>query len=132
MNEVINNNKYKLKYCFAMLYIHGRKFMIDSVFLIKGLVKTLFYVTLSKFGRQFSCAQKRLPISKTPCITPCKHIVSEALSSYAYNLLAIKPSLIRIIFGAILQTSLIELFYLLLYFSYYITVYVSIFSHVDL
>ena len=34
MKEVINNNsKYKLKYWFAMLYIHGRKFMIGSVFL---------------------------------------------------------------------------------------------------
>ena len=30
MNEVINNNKYKLKYWFAMLYIHGRKCMIGS------------------------------------------------------------------------------------------------------
>ena len=34
MKEVINNNnKYKLKYWFAMLYIHGRKFMIGSVFI---------------------------------------------------------------------------------------------------
>ena len=33
MKEVIdNNNKYKLKYWFAMLYIHERKFMIGSVF----------------------------------------------------------------------------------------------------
>ena len=33
MKEVIvNNNKYKLKYLFAMLFVHGRKFMIGSVF----------------------------------------------------------------------------------------------------
>ena len=38
--------------------------------LIKGLVKTLFFVNLSKFGRRFLCTQKRLMISKTPCITP--------------------------------------------------------------
>ena len=39
MNEVINNNKYKLKYWFAMLYIHGRKFMIGSVFTYQRLSK---------------------------------------------------------------------------------------------
>ena len=36
MKAVINNNnKYKLKYSFAMLYIHGRKFMTGSVFTLK-------------------------------------------------------------------------------------------------
>ena len=39
MNEVVNNNKYKLKYWFAMLYIHGRKFMIGSVFTYQRLSK---------------------------------------------------------------------------------------------
>ena len=39
MNEVINNNKYKVKYWFAMLYIHGRKFMIGSVFTYQRLSK---------------------------------------------------------------------------------------------
>ena len=39
MNEVINNNKYKLKYWLAMLYIHGRKFMIGSVFTYQRLSK---------------------------------------------------------------------------------------------
>ena len=38
MKEVINNkNKHKLKYWFAMLYIHGRKFMVGSVFSYQGL-----------------------------------------------------------------------------------------------
>ena len=42
MKEVINNNnKYKW---FAMLYMHGRKFMIVSVFTYQGLVKTSFFV----------------------------------------------------------------------------------------
>ena len=39
MNEVINNNKYKLKYWFAMLHIHGRKFMIGSLFTYQRLSK---------------------------------------------------------------------------------------------
>ena len=29
------------------------------------------FLNLSKFGCQFLCAQNRLTISKTPCITPC-------------------------------------------------------------
>ena len=70
MNEVINNNKYKLKYWFAVLYIHGRKCMIGSVFTYQRLSKDLFHVTLPKFGCQFLCAQNRLLISKMPCITP--------------------------------------------------------------
>ena len=37
----------------------------DWYLLSKGLVKTSFFVNLSKFGFQFSRAQKRLPISKT-------------------------------------------------------------------
>ena len=37
MKEVINNNnKYKLKYWFAMLYIYARKFMIGCVYLSKA------------------------------------------------------------------------------------------------
>ena len=39
MNEVINDNKYKLKYWFAMLYINGSKFMISSVFTYQRLSK---------------------------------------------------------------------------------------------
>ena len=44
MKEVINNyNKYKLKYWFAMLYIHGRKFMIGSVFTLQTLSKDFVF-----------------------------------------------------------------------------------------
>ena len=39
MNEVINNNTYKLKYWFAMLYIRGRNFMTGSVFTYQRLRK---------------------------------------------------------------------------------------------
>ena len=44
--------------------------MIGSEFTYQRLSKNLF-LNLLKFGCQFSCAQKRLPISKIPCITPC-------------------------------------------------------------
>ena len=44
MEVINNNNKYKVKHWLAMLYIHGRKFMIDSVF------KTLFF-NLSKLSK---------------------------------------------------------------------------------
>ena len=50
--------------------VYDWHFMIEFMKLIKGLVKALFYVTLSKFGHQFLCAKKQLLISKTPCITP--------------------------------------------------------------
>ena len=44
MKEVKNNdNKHKLKYWFAMLYIHGRKFMIDSVFTLPRLSKDFIF-----------------------------------------------------------------------------------------
>ena len=66
MKEVINNNnKCKLKYWFAMLYIHCGKFMTGSVFTYQRLT---YFVDLLKFGRRFSHAQKRLTISKTSCI----------------------------------------------------------------
>ena len=39
--------------------------------LMKDLVKSVFFVNLSKFGCRFSWTQKQLLISKTPCITPC-------------------------------------------------------------
>ena len=70
MKEVNNNNNIQTK-----IVVHNSVYSIQEVYdwlclLIKGLVKTLFFVNLSKFGHQFSCAQKQLPISKTPCITP--------------------------------------------------------------
>ena len=44
MKEVINNNnKYKLKYFFAMLYIHGREFLIGSVFTCQRLSKDIIF-----------------------------------------------------------------------------------------
>ena len=48
MNEVINNNKYKLKYWFAMLYIYGRKFMIGSVFTYQRLSEDVILCYLIK------------------------------------------------------------------------------------
>ena len=48
--------------CFICM---GGNLWLDLCLLIKG-----FFINLSKFGRQFLCAQKRLLISKTPCITP--------------------------------------------------------------
>ena len=48
----------------------GGSLRLALCLLIIGLVKILFFVNLSKFGCRFLCAQKRLPISKTPCITP--------------------------------------------------------------
>ena len=46
-------------------------YMGGSLRLAFCLFKTLFFVNLSKFGCRFLCAQKRLPTSKTPCITLC-------------------------------------------------------------
>ena len=46
----------------------GGSLWLALCLLIRNLVKTLFFHNLSKFGRWFSCAQKRLPISKMPCI----------------------------------------------------------------
>ena len=44
MKEVNNNdNKHKLKYWFAMLYMHGRKFMIGSVFALQRLSKDFIF-----------------------------------------------------------------------------------------
>ena len=40
---IINNNKYKLKDWFAILYIHGRKFMINSVFTSQRLSKDFIF-----------------------------------------------------------------------------------------
>ena len=52
----------------------GESLWLGLCLLIQGLVKTLFFVNLSKFGCQFLHAQKWLPISKMPCFTPwnCK------------------------------------------------------------
>ena len=47
----------------------GGSLWLGLCLLIQGLVKTLFFVNLSKFGCQFLHAQKWLPISKMPCIT---------------------------------------------------------------
>ena len=68
MNEVINNNKYELKCWFALRYIHGRKFMIGTVFTYQRLSKD--FILCYFIGCQFLWAQKRLPIAKKPCITP--------------------------------------------------------------
>ena len=71
MKEVINNNsKYKLKYWFAMLYILKRKFMIGSMFTYQRLSKDYFLLIYQNLGANFLCNQKRLLISKTPCIYP--------------------------------------------------------------
>ena len=48
MNEVINNNKYKLKHRFAMLYIHKRKFLIGSVFTYQRLSKDFIFCCFIK------------------------------------------------------------------------------------
>ena len=70
MKEVNNNNNIQTK-----IVVHNSVYFMQEVYdwlclLIKGLVKTLLFVNLSKFGHQFLCTQKQLPISKTPCITP--------------------------------------------------------------
>ena len=56
MKEVINNNKkYKLKFWLSMLYIHGRKFMIDPVFTYHtGLVKLYFLLLYQNLRAEFS------------------------------------------------------------------------------
>ena len=56
MKEVINNNKkYKLKFWHPMLYIHGRKFMIDPVFTYHtGLVKLYFLLLYQNLRAEFS------------------------------------------------------------------------------
>ena len=44
MKEVVNNNnKYRLNYWFVMPYIHGRKFMIGSVFTLQRLSKHFIF-----------------------------------------------------------------------------------------
>ena len=79
MKEVNNNNnKHKLKNWFVVFYIHGRKFMIGSVFTYQRLSKD-FLVNLSEFGCQFLRAQKQLLISKMPSITPCKDTLKGVL-----------------------------------------------------
>ena len=84
MKEVINNNnKYKLKYWFPMLYIHRGSLWLALCLFIRGLVKILFYVNLSEFGCLFLCTQKRVPISKTPCVIPW--IVHEIYASFDCN-----------------------------------------------
>ena len=63
MKEVINdNNKYKW---YAMLYIHGRKFMIPCVYLSR-LSKEFTFCYLSKFGCQYIVHPKAVTISKCP------------------------------------------------------------------
>ena len=43
MKEVINNKKYKLKYWLVMLHIHGKKFMIGSIFTYQRLNKDFIF-----------------------------------------------------------------------------------------
>ena len=70
MNEVINNNKYKLKYGFAMLYIHGRKFMIGSVFTYQRLSKDFILCCFIKIWAPIFVRPEAVTDLKTPCITP--------------------------------------------------------------
>ena len=60
IHEVINNNKYRLKYWFAMVYIHGKKFMIGSLFTYQRLSKD-FHVTLSVLTK----VRNELKLAKT-------------------------------------------------------------------
>ena len=54
MKEVINNkNKFKLKYWFAMLYVHGKKFMTGSVFTYQSLSKDFIFYSFIKISRTF-------------------------------------------------------------------------------
>ena len=50
----------------------------------KGLVKTLFFLNLSKFGRQFLCTKKWLPISKMSCITPGTYICNHEYNVHSW------------------------------------------------
>ena len=48
MNEVVNNNKYNLKYWFAMFYVNGRKFIIGSMVTLERLSIDFIYCYLIK------------------------------------------------------------------------------------
>ena len=66
MNEVVNNNKYKLKYWFGMLYTHVGKFMIGYMFTNQRLSKDFILFLYQNLGTNFRApksgyrSQKRL------------------------------------------------------------------------
>ena len=71
MKKVINNNnKYKLKYCKNLqcfMSIGGSLWLALSL-LIKGLVKTSFFVNLSKFGTDFHGPKSDYRSQKRPVL----------------------------------------------------------------
>ena len=71
MKEVINNNnKYKLKYCknLQCFMSTGGSFWLALSLLIKGLVKTSFFVNLSKFGTDFHAPKSGCWSQKRPVL----------------------------------------------------------------
>ena len=69
MKEVINNyNKYKLKYWFAMLYIHGRKFMIGSVFTYQRLSEDYLLLMYQNLGVDFCVPKSSYRSQKRPVL----------------------------------------------------------------
>ena len=69
MKEVINNNKYKLKYRFAMLYIHGRKLIIGPVFTYQRLSKD-FMLPYQNVGANFRAPKSGYRSQKRPVLPP--------------------------------------------------------------
>ena len=67
MKAVINNNnKYELEYCFAMLYMHGRKFMIVSLF----TNQRLFLLIFQNLGTDFCAPKSGYQSQKRPVLPP--------------------------------------------------------------
>ena len=69
MNEVISNDKYKVKYWFAMLYIHRRKFMIGSVFTYQRLSKD-FMLLHQNLGANLCGPKNGYQSQKHPVLPP--------------------------------------------------------------
>ena len=71
MKKVINNNnKYKLKFWFSMLYIHGRKFMFGPVFNYQGLSKDYFLLIYQNLGADFRAPKSGYRSQKRPVLPP--------------------------------------------------------------
>ena len=81
MNEVINNNKYKLKYWLAMLYIHGRKFMIGSVFNYQRLSKDFILCYFIKIWVPIFVRSKAVTDLKNALHYPLRQIISLILTA---------------------------------------------------
>ena len=75
MNEVINNNKYKIKYWFAMLFLHGRKFMIGSVFTYQRLSKDFILCYFIKIWAQIFVRPKAVTDLKNALYYPLGALV---------------------------------------------------------